>query len=200
MQLAFSRVKTTLLFLDFNRFYLGLALSLQPTGPSNRKNEVIEYLHEALEHLLYKQTITAEHPPDGKPSKKLYSSELLKITNVQCLKGFNLLGKALAGSSTAPSRYLKPGDVFRSVASLAVQALSSIVNKGKLYHQLEWTFLEAHSNYLQLLLDEQKKDGEISGSVVARFCDNLSSLIKVSSLPKNSALLQLQEKVRCLIQ
>lgn len=167
-----------------------------PTGPGERENEAIEYVHEALELVLYKLTTAAEFPREEKEfSDNLYSSELLKSTNVQCLKAFNLLGKALSRSLDPPSRCLKPGDIFRTVAALAVQALCSIVNKGELYQQIEWTLLQAHSNFLQLLLDSQKKDGGIPGSVVARHCDNLSALVNVSSIPRNNALLQLQGKV-----
>ena len=38
------------------RFYLGLALSLRPSGPGTRASEAFSYIQEAMELLLTKQT------------------------------------------------------------------------------------------------------------------------------------------------
>ena len=173
---------------------MGLALLQQ--ADKSREHEAVQYVHERLEHLLYKLTLQAESLSDL-TSNQLHSSELLDITNVQCLKGFLTLGRALTSTATKlPSHFLKPDEIFRSVASLAVRALCSITHKGELYHQIERTFLEAHSCLLQWMVEVQKKGGAgIQESVVATHCDNLCSLLKVLSLPKDNALLQLQEKV-----
>ena len=179
------------------RFYLGLAL-LQLSGGNAREHEALQYVHEGLEHLLYKLTLQAESPSEAAPNH-LHSSTLLEITNVQCLKGFLTLGKVLTrGTSSPPSHFMRADEIFRCVASLAVRALCCITHKGELYHQVEWTLLEAHSCFLQWLLEVQKKDGAgIQESIVATHCDNLCSFLKAFSVPKDSALLQLQEKV-CL--
>ena len=176
------------------RFYLGLALLQQMN--KNREHEAIEYVHEGLEHLLYKLTLQAESFSND-PCNQLHSSELLDITNVQCLKGFLTLGKFLASTAAKlPSFFMKADEVFRLVASVAVRALCSINHKGELYHQVEGTFLEAHSCLLQWMVEMKKKNGlGIQDAVVATHCDNLCSLLKVLSLPKDNALLQLQEKV-----
>ena len=176
------------------RFYLGLAL-LQQANKS-REHEAVEYVHEGLEHLLYKLTMQAESVSND-PSHQLHSSELLHITSVQCLNGFLTLGKILASTEVKlPSFFMKSNEVFRLVASLAVRALCSISHKGELYHQIERTFLEAHSCLLQWMIETKKKnDAGIQNAVIATHCDNLCSLLKVLSLPKDNALLQLQEKV-----
>ena len=176
-----------------SRFYLGLAL-LQQANKS-REHEAIEYVHEGLEHLLYKLTLQAESFSND-PCNQLHSSELLDITNVQSLKGFLTLGKVLTSTAAKlPSFFMKADEVFRLVASLAVRALCSVNHKGELYHQIEGTFLETHSCLLQWMIEMKKKNGAgIQDAVVARHCDNLCSLLKVLSLPKDNALLQLQEK------
>ena len=176
---------------------MGLAL-LQQTDKS-REHEAIQYLHEGLEHLLYKLTLQAESL-SNEPTNQLHTVELLDITDVQCLKGFLTLGTVLASTATKlPSHFMKSDEIFRLVASLAIRALCSISHKGELYHQIERTFLEAHSCLLQWMVEVKKKnDAAIQDSAVATHCDNLCSFLKVLSLPKDNALLLLQEKVRRL--
>ena len=181
------------IFVHF-RFYLGLALLRQTCR--DREYEAVQYVHEGLEHLLYKLTLQAESL-SNEPSNQLHSNVLLNITNVQCLKGFLALGKVLTKTTTKlPSHFMKPDEIFRSVASLAVRGLCSINHKGELYHQIERTFLEAHSCLLQWMVEAKKNNGAgISESLVATHCDHLCSLLNALSLPKDNALLELQERV-----
>ena len=172
------------------RFYLGLAL-LQQVDKS-RDYEAAFYLHQTLEHLMYQLTITSESL-SNEVSNHLQSDILLNISNVQCLKGFLCLGKYLTTTTKElPNYFMKPDEIFRSVSSLAVRALCSIIHKGELYHQIERIFLEAHSSLLKWMMDG---DRGIQDSVVATRCHNLCSLLKVVSLPKDNAFLELQEKV-----
>lgn len=164
----------------------------------SREHEATQYIHEGLEHLIYKLTLQAESlDEDATSSHQLHSSELLHITNVQCLNGFLALAKMLTSTTIKiPSHFLKTDEMFRSVASLAMRALSSIIHKGELYHQIERALLEAHSCLLEWMVEAKRKgSAEIEDSVVAAHCDNLCSLLDFLSLPKDSALLQLQEKV-----
>ncbi len=173
---------------------MGLALLQQ--ADKSREHEAIQYLHEGLEHLLYKLTLQAESL-SNEPTNQLHTVELLDITDVQCLKGFLTLGTVLASTATKlPSHFMKADEIFRLVASLAMRALCSINHKGELYHQIERTLLEAHSCLLQWMVEIKKKnDAAIQDSAVATHCDNLCSFLKVLSLPKDNALLLLQEKV-----
>ena len=190
---SFTEFVPHAIFFDF-RFYLGLALLRQTCN--DREYEAIQYVHEGLENLLYKLTTQAESL-SNEPSNQLHSNLVLNITNVQCLKGFLTLGQVLTNTSTKlPSHFMRPEEIFRSVASLAVRGLCSINYKGELYHQMERTFLQAHSCLLQWMIEAKKNNGAgIQESVVATHCDNLCSLLKVLSLPKDNALLELQEKV-----
>ena len=190
---SFTEFVPNAIFFDF-RFYLGLALLRQTCN--DREYEAIQYVHEGLENLLYKLTTQAESL-SNKTSNQLHSNLLLNITNVQCLKGFLTFGQVLTSTSTKlPSHFMRPEEIFRSVASLAVRGLCSINHKGELYHQMERTFLQAHSCLLQWMIEAKKNNGAgIQELVVATHCDNLCSLLKVLSLPKDNALLELQEKV-----
>ncbi|XP_028398612.1 uncharacterized protein LOC114522180 [Dendronephthya gigantea] len=175
------------------RFYLGLALLLQ--GSASREYEAVQYVHEGLEHFLYKLTEEAESPSDALLNQ-LQSSTLLSITNVQCLNGFLTLGKVLARTATKLSgHFMKPDEIFKLVASLAIRTLCWIAHKGELYHQIERTLLESHSCLLHWMVEmKSKNEAGIQDSVVRTHCDHLCSLLNVLSLPKDNSLLQLQEK------
>lgn len=173
---------------------MGLALLHQ--GSTSREYEAVQYVHEGLEHLLYKLTVEAESPSDVL-SNQLQSNKILSITNVQCLNGFLTLGKVLSRTATKlPNHFIKSDEIFKLVASLAVGALCLITHKGELYHHIERTLLESHSCLLHWMVEiKSKNETGMPDSVVTSHCDHLCSLLNVLSLPKDNSLLQLQEKV-----
>ena len=78
-----------------------------------------------------------------------------------------------------------------STALLASQNLCSLVSRGDTYQSLEWILLDCHSNLLEML--QETNPGNTSW--IAQRCQQVTALIRCSSLPQSIEILQLQEKV-----
>lgn len=175
----------------------------------SRGPEGIKYVHEGLEHLLYNLTKQAESPFDV-ITNELFSTDLIKITNIQCLQAFLMLGEKIAQSKDSlPSHFFHPEEVFRTVASFAVEALCLVKYQGELYHQIERILFKAHSDFIQTMVNQKgrnetkqtmvdqkvRNDTKIDDSLIANHCDRLSSFLKVLSSPTDYVMLKLNEKV-----
>lgn len=87
---------------------------------------------------------------------------------------------------------------FFSVAVLAAQSLSQCVRRGEVSRQLEWVLLHAHFALLQRLIqqDEHQVQADVQRKcLVAKRCQALTSLIRLTSIPPCQELLDMQEKV-----
>ena len=60
-----------------------------------------------------------------------------------------------------------------------------------MYKQLEWVLLDAHTNLLEILSENQAGNEKL----IVQRCERLSALIAHSTIPQNDQLLALQEKV-----
>lgn len=86
-----------------------------------------------------------------------------------------------------------------SVAALAAQSVSQCVCRGEASSQLEWVLLDAHFALLQRLTqkaDCQAMAGVEVNSLVARRCQALTALIRLTSITSCQELLDMQESVR----
>src|SRR6218665_255929 len=81
-----------------------------------------------------------------------------------------------------------------SVALLASIALTTVAH-GDTYRKLEQVLMDAHSLFLQKLLETANENVTLIG---AR-CERLSAIIRHSTIPLNAQLLQLQLKVMMII-
>lgn len=89
-----------------------------------------------------------------------------------------------------------------SVAVLTAQSVSQCVCRGEVSRQLEWVLLDAHFALLQRLIQQnecQAKTGTEKQSLVTKRCQDLTALIRLTSIAPCQELLDMQEKVRvCL--
>lgn len=85
-----------------------------------------------------------------------------------------------------------------SVAVLTAQSVSRCVCRGEVSGQLEWVLLDAHFALLQRLIQQsecQAKTGIEKQSLVAKRCQALTALIRLTSIAPCQELLDMQEKV-----
>lgn len=86
-----------------------------------------------------------------------------------------------------------------SVALLAAQSVSQCVCRGEASGQLEWVLLDSHFALLQRLIQQsegQAKAGIQKQSLVAKRCQALTALIRLTSITPCQELLNMQEKVK----
>lgn len=87
------------------------------------------------------------------------------------------------------------------VAVLAAQRVSQCVCRGEAIRQLEWVLLDAHFALLQRLIQQcerHAKAGIERQSVVAKRCQALTALLRLTSISPCQELLDMQERVRVL--
>lgn len=102
---------------------------------------------------------------------------------------------AVKGTPTVPVGVMSAVDAYHCAAIVCTQVLYSLVARGHTYYAVEWILFQAHSSLLQLALEAEKKNKPIDQILVTSRCDNLSALIKNSSIPPGKQVLELQEKV-----
>ena len=182
------------------RFILGLALCKQKGGPAKRKAEALGYLAEGLEILL-NQMAEAQNTKEGSGHKDrtaLLSDALLRPDSVLCVQGVITLADQLTKTLPTPPGIMPAADVCHYVVHIATRVLSQLISRGDTYHQLEWLALEGRSSLLQMLLEIDGEKSKEQNDAIKRYCDNLSALIKCSTVPTGAQLLELQEKV-CIL-
>ena len=181
-----------------HRFYLGLGLCQQKDGPGKRRVEAAKYLSEGLEYLLNQMSGEADDAskdPDKWQQSYLSSDNLLRLDNPLLLQGFICLGAICRKIPTLPLGVMPSNDAFLCAAVLASHLMSQLVSRGDTYHQVEWVLFEAHFLLLQIMLHEEENQGAGNDKVASVYCENLSSLIKCSTILPGKQLLDLQEKV-----
>lgn len=88
-----------------------------------------------------------------------------------------------------------------SVAVLTAQSVSQCVCRGEASGQLEWVLLDAQFALLQRLIQQgerQAKAGTERQSQVAKRCQALTALIRLTSIAPCQELLDMQERVGAL--
>lgn len=82
---------------------------------------------------------------------------------------------------------------------LAAQSVSQCVCRGEVSGQLEWVLLRAHFALLQRLIQQgehQTRAGISRHLLVAKRCQVLTALIRLTSVSPCQELLDMQERVR----
>lgn len=85
------------------------------------------------------------------------------------------------------------------VAVLAAQSVSQCVCQSEASRQLEWVLLDAHFSLLQRLTQQEEHRARAATdtqSLVAKRCQALTALIRLTTISRCQELLDMQEKVR----
>ncbi|CAL1545798.1 unnamed protein product [Lymnaea stagnalis] len=172
---------------EMARFYLGLAISLSKEERKKRGNEAVTFLLAGMELLLTELSKEATKADETVGKSCLIAENLVRSSNVHFLRGLIQLGTLLISSNVKDA--LAPSDVFHTAALLASQVLPKIC-RGDLYKQIEWVLVDAHTQLLELLTQQQTGKEDF----IAARCQRLSALIFNSSISGNSKLLELQER------
>lgn len=102
---------------------------------------------------------------------------------------------AVKSISSQPIGIMSATSLYHCAALLSTRVLSSLVARGDTYHAIQWILFQAHSSLLQMALESAQKTDE---KQITLHCDNLSALIKNSTIPPGKQLLELQEKVKVI--
>lgn len=102
---------------------------------------------------------------------------------------------AVKGNPTERVGVMSAIDAYHCAAIVCTRVLHSLVARGHAYYAVEWILFESHSSLLQLALEAEKNNKPLDQILVTSRCDNLSALIKNSSIPPGKQVLELQEKV-----
>ncbi|XP_013067074.2 uncharacterized protein LOC106055386 isoform X1 [Biomphalaria glabrata] len=168
------------------RFYLGLAISLSKEEWKKRSQEAIGFLQAGMESLLTALSKEALAAEELVAKTSLFAENLVRTSNVHFLRGIVQLGILLTKNKVQNS--MAPSDIFHTAALLACQVLPNIC-RGDLYKQMEWVLVDAHSQLLEILVQD-----DVSKDFIASRCKRLSALIFHSTISGNIKLLELQEK------
>nr|CAB3263199.1 uncharacterized protein LOC104266112 [Phallusia mammillata] len=173
------------------RFLLGVALCLQEGGAGSRITEALTYLHDGLDHMLMRSQKDAE-TAGLTPSSitDLHAEDFWRQCNAQLLQYLYMLACNVRKSPQPNMRSAK--EIYHCVCLHASMALCSLFHRGPMFQQIEWLLLDAQYALLELMMENQPNDIEW----IAQRCRYLSAMIRTSTIPKDSKLLTLQEKVR----
>ncbi|XP_056250860.1 uncharacterized protein LOC130181106 isoform X1 [Seriola aureovittata] len=170
------------------RFFTGLALLQQEQKASvDTEKEAALFLQQGLEHFVSQRCSKSWVEQDP--------SEPLSSLSTQFLRGLLTLGQLQ--HNVLPVKAMGAEQVYHTVAVLTAQSVSQCVCRGEVSGQLEWVLLHAHFALLQRLIQQgepQAKDGTSRQSLVAKRCQALTALIRLTSIPPCQELLDMQEK------
>ncbi|XP_034537402.1 uncharacterized protein LOC117811311 [Notolabrus celidotus] len=171
------------------RFFTGLALLQQEQKASeDTEKEAALFLQQGLEHFVsqrYSKGWVEQDPSDP-----------LSSLSTQFLRGLLTLGH-LRQKTTFPEKAMSAEQVYHIVAVLAAQSVSQCVCRGEASGQLEWVLLDSHFALLQGLIQQgeaQARAGIQRQSLVAKRCQALTALIRLTSIAPCQELLDMQEK------
>ncbi|XP_062319617.1 uncharacterized protein LOC134022259 [Osmerus eperlanus] len=168
------------------RFYTGLALLQQGSGAAEEAaKEAAGFLQQGLEHVI------AQYCSDSGAEQAV--SEPLSSVSPHFLRGCLVLGAALQQNNTLPGKTMSGEQVYHIIAVLAAQAVCRCVCRGEVAQQLEWVLLDAHFALLQGLM--LAKPGTERQASVAKRCQALAALIRLTAIAPCRELLDMQEKV-----
>ncbi|XP_067466855.1 uncharacterized protein [Thunnus thynnus] len=172
------------------RFFTGLALLQQEQKVSeDTEKEAALFLQQGLEHFISQRCNRSWVEQDP--------SDPLSSFSTQFLRGLLTLGQ-LQQRNTLAGKAMSAEQVYHTVAVLTAQSVSRCVCRGEVSGQLEWVLLDAHFALLQRLIQQsecQAKTGIEKQSLVAKRCQALTALIRLTSIAPCQELLDMQEKV-----
>uniref|UniRef100_A0AAV2JJZ2 Cadherin-like beta-sandwich-like domain-containing protein n=1 Tax=Knipowitschia caucasica TaxID=637954 RepID=A0AAV2JJZ2_KNICA len=123
--------------------------------------------------------------------KEQFPSEPLSSINTQFLRGLLTMGQ-LQQKNILQNKAMSSEQVYHIVSALAAQSVSQCVSSSEASCQLEWVLLDAHFVLLQRLIHKVKTGADIK-SVVAKRCQAIISLIRLTSITPCQELLDMQE-------
>ncbi|XP_031661082.1 uncharacterized protein LOC109879786 isoform X2 [Oncorhynchus kisutch] len=182
------------------RFFTGLALLLQEEASEAVEKEAALFLQQGLEHVIA-QSCNMENIYSGlEPSV----TDPLSSVRTQFLRGCLTLG-ALQQKNTLSQKPMSSEQVYHTVVVLAARGVCRCVCRDEVAQQLEWVLLDAHFALLQSLIQQKKAAGLTQGqgkqgkterqAWVAKRCQALTGLIRLTSIPACRELMDMQEKV-----
>ncbi|XP_047458118.1 uncharacterized protein LOC125018349 [Mugil cephalus] len=171
------------------RFFTGLALLQQEQKASeDTEKEAALFLQQGLEHFV-SQCCSKSWVEQG-------PSDPLSSFNTQFLRGLLTLGQ-LQQRDTLSVKAMSAEQVYHIVAVLTAQRVSQCVCRGEAIRQLEWVLLDAHFALLQRLIQQgehQAKTGTERQYLVAKRCQALTALLRLTSIAPCQELLGMQER------
>ncbi|XP_059214856.1 uncharacterized protein LOC131993127 [Centropristis striata] len=171
------------------RFFTGLSLLQQEQKASeNTEKEAALFLHQGLEHFVSQRCSKSWVEQD--------LSDPLSSISTHFLRGLLTLGQ-LQQRNTLSGKAMSAEQVYHIVAVLTAQSVSQCVCRGEVREQLEWVLLDAHFSMLQRLIQQgerQAKSDIERQSLVAKRCQALTALIRLSSIAPCQELLDMQER------
>ncbi|XP_074503231.1 uncharacterized protein LOC141774455 isoform X1 [Sebastes fasciatus] len=171
------------------RFFTGLALLQQEEKASeDTEKEAALFLQQGLEHFVRQRC--SESWVEQDPSDPISSF------NTQFLRGLLTLGQ-LQQRNTLSGKDMSAEQVYHTVAVLAAQSVCRCVCRGEAEGQLEWVLLDAQFALLQRLIQQgerQARPGIERQSLVAKRCQALTALIRLTSIAPCQELLDMQER------
>ncbi|XP_049456959.1 uncharacterized protein LOC125903839 [Epinephelus fuscoguttatus] len=172
------------------RFFTGLALLQQEHKASeDTEKEAALFLQQGLEHFVSQRCSKSWVEQDP--------SDPLSSLSTQFLRGLLTLGQ-LQQRNLLSGKAMSAEQVFHIVAALTAQSVSQCVCRGEVRGQLEWVLLDAHFALLQRVIQQGErhaKPGIERQSLVAKRCQALTALIRLTSIAPCQELLDMQERV-----
>ncbi|XP_014876945.1 uncharacterized protein LOC106939152 [Poecilia latipinna] len=189
---ALQHVQTGLALRPLNptlRFFTGLALlqQEQKAGEGTEKEAAL-FLHQGLEHFVSQRCSESQENQDP--------FDPLSSLNPQFLRGLLTLGQ-LQQKATLSEKSMTPEQVYHIVAALAARSVSQFVCRSEASRQLEWVLLDAHFALLQRLIqqgEQQAKAAVDTQALVAKRCQALTALIRLTTISPCQELLDMQER------
>ncbi|XP_074532235.1 uncharacterized protein LOC141795303 [Halichoeres trimaculatus] len=171
------------------RFFTGLALLQQEQKASeDTEKEAALFLQQGLEHFVSQRC--------SKSCVEQDPSDPLSSLSTQFLRGLLTLGH-LQQKNILNGKAMNADQVYHLTALLAAQSVSQCVWRGEASGQLEWVLLDSHFALLQRLIQQgegQARAGIQRQSLVAKRCQALAALIRLTSITPCQELLDMQEK------
>ncbi|XP_036980656.1 uncharacterized protein LOC119034059 [Acanthopagrus latus] len=177
--------------------HLQSGLALRPLHPGLRpgseasedtEREAALFLQQGLEHFVSQRCSKSWVEQDP--------SDPLSSLSTQFLRGLLSLGQ-LQQRNTLSGKAMSAEQVYHTVAVLTAQSVSQCVCRGEASGQLEWVLLDAQFALLQRLIQQgerQAKAGTERQSLVAKRCQALTALIRLTSIAPCQELLDMQER------
>ncbi|XP_069787865.1 uncharacterized protein [Narcine bancroftii] len=173
------------------RFYTGLVVLDRDDRLGPQTRYAIQYLQQGLEQLLTELQSPDQNPP-SEEAPFLQALNAFSLLNTHLLRGIFKLGTFLFNPPAGlPEKTMSPEQVLHFSVDLAAWAMCKYSYDGSLSHELEWLLLEAQFTLLEL----HSKKSNATEEVISKRCQNLSLLLKNTSIPICKELLEMQRMV-----
>ncbi|XP_027863124.1 uncharacterized protein LOC114138198 isoform X3 [Xiphophorus couchianus] len=189
---ALQHLQTGLALCPLNpalRFFTGLALLQQEQKACEAtEKEAALFLHQGLEHFVSQRCSESQENQDP--------FDPLSSMNPQFLRGLLTLAQ-LQKKTVLSEKSMTSEQVYHIVAALAAQSVSQFVCRSEASRQLEWVLLDAHFALLQKLIQQGKRQPKVDvdmQALVAKRCQALTALIRLTTISPCQELLDMQER------